>query len=99
MALHTNASVAVRRLDYLEGRRLAHPLRLGRFVLATDQALDRVHGIRSVGHSLPLRDLSNEAFAFISEADHAGSRAAPLFVRHDLHRAAFKNGDAAIGGT
>ena len=71
--------------------------RFRRIELAADKSLDRIDSIRRVGDGLALGDLPDQPLALVGEADDAGRRAAAFFVRDDLHRAAFQNGDAAVG--
>ncbi len=68
-----------------------------RVVLATDQSLNCINGIRRVCDGLALRDLSDQALTFVRESDHAGGGAPAFFIGDDLDRAAFEHGDAAVG--
>ena len=70
-----------------------------RVIFATDQSFDRVDRIRCVGNSLALGNLSDQTLTFVGKPDHAGRRAATLFIRHDLDRAAFEHRDATIRGS
>src|SRR5205807_2677412 len=78
------------------GKHLAGVLCLLAVVLPADEPLhgeDRVH---RVGDRLPLRDLSDEALAVLSESDDGRRRAAALAVRQDLRRGALDHRDAAV---
>ena len=75
--------VAVRRLDDLVGREPRLALRPRARELLPHEPLDRVDGVRGVGHRLALGRLADEALAARREADDRRRRARPLGVRDD----------------
>ena len=92
-------SVAVRSFDDLEWNGRPHLFDLGRIELPADQTLYGVECVGRIRHCLPLGDLADKPFVLVCEPDDGRRCAATFFVRNDLHRSVFKNGNAAVGCT
>ena len=96
LALGHDAHV-VALLDHLVGN---HLHLVADFVeAAAHEALDGEDGVLRVGDGLALGDLADQPLAALGEADDGGGGARTLFIGNDFGLAAFKDGDAGVGGT
>ena len=99
LALGLDPGVAVVSLDDLVRHHL--DVALDDFVLeaATDEALDREHGVLRIGHGLALGGLADQHLAVLGKRDDGRRGAITLAVLDDARLAAFHDGDAGIGGS
>ena len=74
-------------------------LALDLFVLAAHEALDRVHGVRRIGHRLTPRHEADQPLPALGERDHGGRGAEPLRVGDNFGLPALHHRNAGIGGT
>ena len=64
--------------------------------LATDEPLEREHGVGRVNDRLPLRGETDETLAMLRERDNRGCCPRTLGVLNHLRRLALHDGDAGI---